>query len=131
MVTLATLSQSSAQQVFDHITGHLLTQRRQSLLGGKCAYQGIDGLKCAAGCLFDAGEYNLNFEGETWGQLVKDKLVPSEHEDIITALQAVHDWYGPEDWELQLKNVAIKFHLDWKFEPPMAMPLDHLYEGGL
>jgi hypothetical protein len=51
MITLETLPQATAQEVFDQVATHLLTQRQRSTTKGNCAYRGDDGLKCAAGCL--------------------------------------------------------------------------------
>ena len=55
MITLKTLPQATAQEVFDQITQHLLQQGKAAKsVTGACRYrietaEGI--LKCAAGCL--------------------------------------------------------------------------------
>ena len=68
MITLKTLPQATAQDVFDHVTQHLLKQGKRSVSStGACQYrteQAEGVLKCAAGCLITDDEYNSKFEGE-------------------------------------------------------------------
>ncbi|MDO5609506.1 MAG: hypothetical protein Q4G62_01760, partial [Pseudomonadota bacterium] len=63
MITLKTLSSASAQAAADQIVQHLLTQNERSILDfadpGLCAYRGMRGLKCAAGCLIADDEYDV------------------------------------------------------------------------
>ncbi len=51
-ITLATLPEATAQEVYSQVRKHLLTQKMKSIEEGKgCVYRGPDGLMCAAGCL--------------------------------------------------------------------------------
>ena len=116
-ITLATLHEATAQQVFDQVAKHLLTQRRKSLaalsnpdLSG-CAYRGDGNLKCAAGCLISDDEYDSDFEGEYWGGLVKLRKVPESHKALIDKLQAIHDERDAGDWPIALKELANKLEL--------------------
>ena len=96
MITLKTLEQASAQEVFDQVVNHLLQQGKKSqneTSGGDvlCAYRGFNGLKCAAGCLIADDEYKEWFEQRGWRDLVRDEFVPETHGMLIQELQGVHD----------------------------------------
>lgn len=39
------------QFVFDYVVVFLFAQKKRSMLGGRCAYGGEEGRRCAAGCL--------------------------------------------------------------------------------
>ena len=106
MITLATLSEATAQEVFNQVTTHLLTQNEVSTKDGRCVYH-FNGLKCAAGCLIADDEYALEFEDITWDQLVHiDRRVPTHHANLISNLQRVHDRYNPEEWAAELEEFA-------------------------
>lgn len=107
-ITLATLSNYSEQEVFDYVANHLLNQRTPAIVDGTCRYRGNAGLSCAAGCLIDDSEYNQDFEGLQWHELVEARVVPNAHKELIEKLQFVHDYEGEEDWREGLKNVADK-----------------------
>ena len=120
MITLKTLPQATAQQVFDQVAQHLLTQMQRSVnsehIGGdNCMYRSGN-LKCAAGCLIGDDEYKEEFEGKTWMRLRKQGDVPSEHLALIIELQRIHDNSPPRTWADQLKNIGVKFNL--QFNPP-------------
>lgn len=116
-ITLATLGQVSAQEVFDHVVEHLRKQgqksTRQPLLGSyTCCYRAPNSeAKCAAGCLIADGEYNPLFEGKYWPELVDRKLVPTVHKDLIESLQNVHDLDTVDSWEVGFRCTAKFFNL--------------------
>ena len=112
MITLKTLPSATAQQVFDQVKTHLLSQMEMS---GEifCLYRGPRGLKCAAGCLIADDEYRPEFEGKRWSDLVGKGKIPKEYSELIVKLQEVHDYKEPEDWEEELKSVAEKFNLKY------------------
>jgi hypothetical protein len=111
MITLATLPEATAQEVFDQSAIHLLTQNKKSSsyvpkkADGICKYR-LGDLKCAAGCFISDEEYNSSFEGKSWTTLHKEKLVPSNHYLLIKDLQEIHDEYSPDKWKELLKNLA-------------------------
>lgn len=117
-VTLANLKDASAQQVFDQVASHLLTQKAKSVTASGCAYRGDNGLMCAAGCLIADSEYNPEFDsslgGTNWVALVNGGQVPTKHEQLIDSLQTVHDLREAEKWEECLQHVAVKFGLEFK-----------------
>lgn len=106
----------TAQEVFDTVALHLLTQNAKSMLPPDedfetCAYRSPDGRKCAVGCLIPDDKYDdrverLNIEevadllGGDTGELLLD------HEDLLDALRQVHDDYDPERWRDELRVVA-------------------------
>lgn len=118
MITLKTLPQATSQQVFDQVVNHLLTQNARSTSEKFCLYRDkIHSLKCAAGCLIGDDEYNADLmEQSAWYSLVLKKVVPNAHLALISELQQVHDNSKPLTWAAQLKNIAVKFNL--QFNPP-------------
>mgnify|MGYP003406154580 CR=1 FL=1 len=109
MITLKTLSQATAQEVFDQVARHLLTQGKKSISENNqyCMYRGFNGTKCAAGCLIADDEYRSEFEIKTWAELVMGGYVVSKnHYVLIMKLQSVHDEYNIEDWKSILNRLA-------------------------
>lgn len=106
-ITLKTLKKATAQEVFDQVARHMLTQNMKSedSAGNYCAYRGAHGLKCAAGCLIADDEYKTSFEGDSW-EAVADGLQIKKHTDLITDLQTIHDNYEPDSWPWRLANLA-------------------------
>ncbi len=116
-ITLATLPQATAQQVFDQVARHLLTQNEQSGVstraGLDCMYRGPNGLMCAAGCLIGDDEYKPSFEFNSWGPgLAEAGAVPNAHCNLIEDLQRVHDDFLPDAWSERLSKVALRYGLD-------------------
>lgn len=106
----------TAQQVFDIVKVHLLTQNKQSAAGGICRYRStVDGkeLKCAAGVLIPEEFYSRDLEGATWKDLVTGCDFPSEHRSLIYALQSLHDHTPLESWEEGLIEIADRFKLKY------------------
>lgn len=119
-ITLKTLGQATAQEVFDQVATHLLTQNKRSMLkfdADICAYRGDDGLKCAAGCLISDDEYNKELmEGFTWADML-DRLaagVSTKHNKLISKLQHIHDGIKCDLWLGPLRGVATAFELSDK-----------------
>lgn len=112
-ITLATLPQATAQQVFDQVAVHLLTQMRRSegfdIQGNRrCLYRSEVGM-CAAGCIIDDGEYKMELDtvdDTGWLALSDRGLVPCNHVDLIVDLQCVHDSNLPEKWAEELALCA-------------------------
>jgi len=113
MITLKTLPTASAQQVFDQVARHLLTQRQKSVNDNNvCVYRGVNNLSCAAGCLMADDEYSQDMEEIGWFNLIKYYKVPDVHEQLISDLQLTHDCREPEEWAEDLMDVASKHQLD-------------------
>lgn len=107
MITLKTLPEATAQQVFDQVARHLLTQMKRSLdYTEDCVYRGAGGLRCAAGCLISDAEYLPGMEGNSWFGLVESKLVPEQHRALISDLQNLHDINAPQNWKEELHRTA-------------------------
>lgn len=113
MITLKTLPSATAQQVFDQIAVHLLTQKSKSFNVDldACAYK-VDGLMCAAGCLIADHEYKEEFEQVGWEGLVEHYDVPGCHARLIASLQAAHDCCEPYEWPERLKWIASQYQLN-------------------
>jgi hypothetical protein len=114
MITLATLEQATAQEVFDQVAEHLLKQgkRCQDSDNKFCVYRNDEGLKCAAGCLIGDDEYNFSLESNTWFDLTRFKKVPKTHDHLIRELQKIHDEYDVFQWREELATIAQLFQLD-------------------
>ena len=112
MITLATLPDASAQEVFDQVVRHLNNQGMKASINGGCRYR--DGhLKCAAGCFIGDDEYSSQIEGWSWLDLVRRESVPPEHADLISSLQFVHDRCELASWGEELRSVAGRFGLSY------------------
>ena len=109
-ITLATLQEASAQEVFDQVATHLLEQKKKAADGNDvCSYRADGGLKCAAGCLIATEEYLEEFEGINWNGLVDTARVPATHKLLIGDLQYLHDHTAPDTWQARLEKLA-KLH---------------------
>ena len=120
MITLKTLPQATAQEVFDQVTRHLLTQLVPAQNKTEsCRYkleQPERVLRCAAGCLIADDEYSRDFEGESWNRLVMRKLVPAAHKELIESVQKMHDTYPVSEWPERLRQLAAAY--DLQYNPP-------------
>ncbi len=110
-ITLKTLPEATAQEVFDQVVDHLMNQNKESMNNFMCRYRNSDGLKCAAGCLIGDNEYNKAWEGIGWDEMVKSGYVSESHNWLIRKLQRVHDNFEVHKWVCQLKQIAIEFSL--------------------
>lgn len=119
MVTLATLKNATAQEVYDQIVNHLRKQRKQSLEEGVgCRYRSGD-LKCAAGCLIADDEYDPEMEENGWISLMDMGKVPNDHSHLIQEMQGVHDGWFDQSlgiWEEKFEDIAKNFKL--VYSPP-------------
>ncbi len=111
IITLATLPEATAQEVFDQVARHLLTQNAKSM-GRHCMYHSVEGLKCAAGCLISENEYLKGMENDSWQNLVDRKLAPSKHQELISELQQIHDTVEPNRWRGRLEVLSNKSWLN-------------------
>jgi hypothetical protein len=117
MITLKTLENATAQEVFDQVAAHMLAQNQQSMTASTCAYRGSDALKCAAGCLISDEEYNEEvMEGFTWVDMLQrlDAGVTFKHNRLIERLQGIHDGCPCDRWLRKLLLLADEFGLDNK-----------------
>ena len=113
MITLKTLPEATAQQVFDQVAKHLLKQKSRSLSrDGFCVYRSDDGMMCAAGCLIGPKEYRKTFEGYNWQELVDREQVCSTHKTLIRELQVIHDNRPTAVWVDNLKTLAKEWGLN-------------------
>ena len=121
MITLATLSKSTAQEVFDQVVNHAAKQMEQSeeASSGTCAYRqtGSKGqqVACFGGCLMADEEYKPEWDSEehgvTWTKLVRHHGVTPKHEELITELQDIHDFSQPRHWRAKLEYTAWSHNL--------------------
>ena len=120
------MTMRTAQEIFDTVSKHLLTQNKRSegvhvILGLEnhiCAYRSVDGLKCAIGCLIPDEQYIPEMESLRIGGIVRKNWLSPELEqefiqniNLISDLQIVHDFFTPEYWAEQLDRVRRQFNL--------------------
>lgn len=105
----------NTQEIFDKVAGHLLKQNEQSLdIVGDCMYRGINGMKCAIGCLIDDEHYDETLENEnvfakSVVEAVEDSVgrtLSKEELTMLDKLQTTHDEFPPGVWQTKLENLA-------------------------
>jgi hypothetical protein len=130
----AALTTMPAQEVFDIVTKHLLTQKVQARTMRRnvpvpeglkpkpldpeqfrCVYRTPEGNKCAVGCLISDEEYAndgpmLEYLGGI-RSVVSEAYRDLDDEDLpnlvlLSELQSVHDDHPSVDWETELRRVA-------------------------
>ena len=109
------------QEVFTEVTEHLIKQGAMSvrLINGKeqGAYYGMEGLRCAVGCLIEDHMYNEAIEGKSLcTPEVKEALGEiADDEDILyllTDLQEIHDNTPVNLWPQRFTDIANEYGLD-------------------
>lgn len=122
-ITLATLADATAQEVFDQVVTHLLTQNKKSQNSvNNCLYRNGEGLACAAGCLISeeemVGVQATGSNGVGWIGLIRTMKLTENHKALISKLQNIHDDSHPEDWEEDSKSVAEARNLQFNWVKP-------------
>ena len=114
-ITIHNLEEKTAQEVFDFVAKHLLTQKKKSqrnAIGSKdCMYKSPEGLTCAVGCLIPKKDYTYDIEYRGVEDMLEYYDVVSKHEMLLTHLQLVHDTEEVENWQEALNIKAEKFKL--------------------
>lgn len=113
---------TTTQFAFNKMVTHLRAQGERALQVGQgneyeaCAYLAPNGNKCAVGCLISANSYNPYLEGKAYNEdEVVAALAESGYddlsEDLLSAMQFLHDDIAVDHWEQGFKDVAIEHHL--------------------
>lgn len=120
-ITINNLHKHTAQEVFDVITDHLITQGKQSKSeSGACYYRGKENLKCAAGILIPDNMYVHQMELRDWISVYNTygpKGISEEktHIFLIRELQLIHDECKPPCWVYNLQKLAKMYKLKFIF----------------
>jgi hypothetical protein len=125
-ITLATLAEATASEVFNFIAHHMLTQFEKSRgEDGLCKYRTGES-KCAAGCLIADDEYRFGFETQRWRQLIAKNQVPEAHTDLVAYMQVIHDQTPVSMWASNICIAAEAFgpHINVSIEPEVQALLD-------
>lgn len=134
-------SLNTAQEVFDFVANHLITQGRPALLSAKqkasisvsgvrCAYRADSGDSCAVGCLISPEAYSPTMEGASIRALInggQHHLIP--HVVLLSNLQHIHDnleclpdgQFPKEELLCSLRQVARKHQLTTENLPPCTV----------
>lgn len=104
----------SPQEIFDQVATHLLTQNQRSidLTTHRCRYR-FNGLKCAVGCLITDEEYCAEMENRPANSVITKFGLHrlSDHVDLLSELQSLHDTGKIENWIFRLQRIAIDHKL--------------------
>ena len=99
----------------------LRKQRVQSLnaRNQNCMYRGDKGRKCAIGHLIPDDLYDPSMENTNTMMLLDrfptiKKFFRNCSEDLLHALQTVHDLSSPKEWEQEWEKTAQRFHLRYR-----------------
>lgn len=131
-----------AQTIFDRVASHLLAQKASAFdHDGNCVYRNYQGLKCAVGCLIPDQDYtskiegfSIPFEGVTLTSEIAEKsellskillknkidLQDSKIRNLLRSLQNIHDSCNGRSFFSDLKILAQKLELEFKFEQEKA-----------
>ena len=110
------MNNPTAQQVFDQVVTHLLTQNQQALSDGMCMYRTPGGLKCAVGCLIPDEAYDAKMEDMQADLVVSDYsslMHLRSHSVLLRDLQRVHDLLPPPRWPDKLRALAVRHRLKY------------------
>jgi len=119
MITLKTLPEATAQEVFEQGARHLLTQAKKAIdVFDSFTYRSPDGARCPGGSFISDEEYNVDFEGQSWCTLaIKGKVPTHHHVLLIQEMQDIHDdeSQSPEQWKDMLKFLGQQHNLNTDF----------------
>lgn len=90
-------------EVLWHVRDQLLRQAEkcQNDTGTMCLYRDEKGRACAAGHTFPDSVYNPEMEGKSFWELVSTGMLPStDNDNVIVAMQSIHDKFDPEHWDV-------------------------------
>jgi hypothetical protein len=83
---------TTAQDIFDTVALHLITQGRRAIAGTYCRYRAPNGDRCAIGVLISDEVYNQKMEGQSVRG--NRKYLPTslqDHMALLVNLQDLHD----------------------------------------
>lgn len=109
-VCLHNLHLLSEQTVFDTVAKHLLIQGEKAFdtQREECRYLADDGKMCAVGCLIADDEYRTDLEGLDVAALLRATGSQPSHYGLLDALQRIHDYNHPRNWEANLRDLAVR-----------------------
>jgi len=99
------LETMTAQEVLDVGVEHLLTQMEKSEGEIGCLYDG-GVICCAAAPFIEYYKESLDSDNEDWSGVVAKECASSNHIELISKLQKIHDSKSEEYWKMELKQLA-------------------------
>lgn len=107
------------QVMFNKVAKHLLKQGNKAteMSNGACRYRGIEGRKCAIGCLIPDNKYDPSWEGDTPESgdtahaICRAAGITKQQIPFAMTLQRVHDENDPPQWREVLRGVAARYRL--------------------
>lgn len=119
--TIPGFEEMTAQQIYDMSASHLLKQNEKSVTrsdGGETCQYRSGKLMCAAGVfLTDKGANRADnmYDSETgaaWDEVVRARIAPDTHKELVRHLQEVHDYYDLRQWPKKLIDLAKYYDLN-------------------
>lgn len=111
----------TAQEIFEKVAKHLLTQGCRAEVMGNCKYLTEDGLKCAVGCLIPDGHPGQRSSLDSNGLLsyfpnLEPFILPQDMDRLtafrfISYLQDIHDLDDVQCWKQGLRTIANRYNL--------------------
>jgi hypothetical protein len=117
VITLDNLEEATAQEVFNHVVNHLVTQKIRSFNGSVCRNRmpAAAGqiLRCAAGSLITDEQYmRLEHKEGSWYEMVANNNLTVCHRALIESLQIEHDSTCEEFTPEYFDDVAEQYGLE-------------------
>lgn len=112
----------NSQDIFNAVVLHLRTQNEKSESPSKeCLYRGLNGKKCAAGCLIPDEKYNSSMEGKKVDStmvlpIFEDMGYTPSQISIVQDFQLCHDFNPVGVWEGEFERIALEYGL--LYAPP-------------
>lgn len=115
------------QQAFDKIVKHLKDQKWVQAMGrlshsaSTCSFRGVEGRKCAVGCLIPDNLYKEEMEDACVGHVQSQvPEIKNVNTSMLYDLMFFHDdqmGYADEEGKLLLlKEICTKYKLEWNHE---------------
>jgi len=85
---------NNAQEVFNHVIKHLVTQGRRCHIEEACLYRSPEGMSCAVGCLMSDEEYHPDMESAEVPDIIVnfDQIKwMDDYLPLLSDLQVLHD----------------------------------------
>lgn len=115
------------QAVYGQVKKHLLTQGIKSVSAyvpdddgsASCAYRGVNGTRCAIGCIIPDELYDPKMEGKRASAILREYVDLAEYLEIeddddlffLEGLQSIHDSECSGDWGVNLERFASRWDL--------------------
>lgn len=95
----------NTQAQYDFVVRHLLSQKKRSMIDGRCAFEDAQGNRCANGAFLQFLPAQPPVLNNWWAYIV-GQMTPEEIR-LHQLLRIVHDAVEPKFWVYALRGVAL------------------------